>query len=109
MKDLTVLEQIILSSILCLKENAYGLSIRKKTKKLFGKSIMYGALYNALDQLFRKEFVTKDKRKSALEDGGRNRIYYTLTTRGKKALQAAYELQKSIWANITEVLEDIES
>ena len=106
MKELTVLEQIILAAILSLKDDAYGVSVRKKVKKLTGKSIMYGTLYNALDQMFRKGYVTK--RKSSSESGRNNRIYYALTCQGKKSLQAAYMLQKSIWTSIPEFIRNNE-
>ena len=106
MKILTVLEQIILASIKILGEDAFGITIRKKARQLSGKSIMYGALYNVLDQLHRKGFVTRSKRKPAPEEGGHSRIYYTVTPEGIKSLQRAYSLQKTIWDHIPDVTED---
>ncbi|MDH4218337.1 MAG: hypothetical protein OEY18_05735 [Candidatus Aminicenantes bacterium] len=49
MRGLTVLEQIILSAIVSLEDEAFGVAIRKKVKAFTGKGIMYGTLYNALD------------------------------------------------------------
>ena len=107
MKILTVLEQIILASILILKGDAFGISIRKKARELSGKSVMYGALYNVLDQLHRKGHVTKKKMKPSPEEGGHERIYYSLTSEGMAALQETHALQKSIWAHLAEVNEEI--
>ena len=106
MKLLTVFEQIILASILILKDDAFGMAIRKKARHLSGKNIMYGALYNVLDQLHRKGYVTRTKQKSPSEKGGHSRIYYTVTPNGLKALHSAYSLQQSIWTQIPEVTED---
>ena len=103
MKILTILEQIVLASILILKNDAFGISIRKKSRQLSGKNIMYGALYNVLDQLHRKGYVTKAKRKPLPQKGGHERIYYTLTSEGMAALQEAHALQKSIWAHLAKV------
>jgi len=108
MRELTVLEQIILASIINLGEEAYGLAIRKTAKSLSGKSLMYGALYNALDQLTRKEYVTKEIRKPEAGDGGHERIYYAVTRDGKKALRTAYQLQKSIWTSIPKTTREFE-
>jgi DNA-binding PadR family transcriptional regulator len=105
MKELTVLEQIILSSILNLGDSAYGVSMRQKVKKLLGKNINYGTLYNALEQLLRKGYVTKVKGESSPDRIGRPRIYYDLTPDGKKALWKAYELQKTIWNNIPDFID----
>ena len=102
MRELTVLEQIILASIIHLGEDAYGLAIRKTAKSLSGKSLMYGALYNALDQLSRKEYVTKKIHKPEARDGGHERIYYVVTREGKDALRTAYRLHQSIWTSIPE-------
>jgi PadR family transcriptional regulator PadR len=107
MKILTVFEQIILASIFILKDEAFGITIRKKARELSGKNIMYGALYNVLDQLHRKGYVTKNKQKPSPEQGGHERIYYTPTPEGIAALKEAHALQESIWAKIAEVSEEI--
>jgi PadR family transcriptional regulator PadR len=106
MKELTLLEQMILAAIIALKESAYGVSIRKRVEKLTGKRLMYGTLYNALDQLLRKDYVKKTKGTTSTVRGGRPRIYYSLTPYGEKAVRASYNLQQSIWESIPEFLGD---
>ena len=100
MKELTLLEQMILAAIIALKDDAYGVSIRKKVGKMTGKRLMYGTLYNALDQLLRKGYVTKTKGTTSSERGGRPRIYYALTSDGENALRASYDLHCAIWESI---------
>ena len=100
MRELTVLEQIILSSIMSLEDQAYGVSVRQRVKKLLRKNINYGTLYNALDQLLKKGYVIKTQGESIPERIGRPRIFYTLTPQGKKALWKAYQLQRTIWDSI---------
>jgi DNA-binding PadR family transcriptional regulator len=105
MKELTMLEQMIAAAIISLKEDAYGVSIRKKVEKLTGKRLMYGTLYNALDQLLRKGYVSNTKGTTSTARGGRPRIYYALTPEGIKALRSSYNLQKAIWMSIPEFLD----
>ncbi|MBN1273530.1 MAG: helix-turn-helix transcriptional regulator [Candidatus Aminicenantes bacterium] len=100
MKELTLLEEMILAAVVALKEEAYGVSIRKRSEKLTGKRLMYGTLYNALDQLLRKGLVTRTKGSSVNARGGRPRIYYSLTSAGKKALHSSYELHFALWKSI---------
>jgi len=107
MKELTVLEQIILSVIWAQKDEAYGVSIRQQVKKISGKNLNYGTLYNNLEQLLRKDYVTKTKGEAAPDRIGRPRIFYALTKRGQKALQEAYELQSSIWNSIPDFIESV--
>ena len=97
MRDLTVLEQLILAAILSLEGDAYGVSIRKHVRAKTNKVLMYGTLYHALDQLARKLYVTKSKGNATEDRDGSNKVYYTVTDRGKKALQAAFRLQRDIW------------
>jgi DNA-binding PadR family transcriptional regulator len=109
MKVLTVLEQIILSAIVSLEDEAFGVAIRKKIKAFTGKSIMYGTLYNALDQLLRKGYIRKTEGKQAVGRGVHGRVYYALTPAGRKSLLSAFKLQKTIWANIPDLVKDYES
>ncbi len=102
MKELTLLEQMIMAAIVALKDDAYGVSIRKRAEKMTGKRLMYGTLYNALDQLLRKDYVTKTKGTTSSARGGRPRIYYDLTSTGMSALQASYNLHRAIWDSIPE-------
>ena len=106
MKELTLLEQMILAAVVALKDNAFGVSIRKRVEKMTGKRLMYGTLYNALDQMLRKGFVTRTKGSTSTVRGGRPRIYYSLTASGKEALQHSYQLNRSIWESIPDFFGD---
>jgi DNA-binding PadR family transcriptional regulator len=93
MRELTKAEEMLLLTILRLKEKAYGVAIKRHIQKATGKSLPYGTLYFILDQL------TKTKP----ERGGRSRIYYTLAPEGGRALRQAYKLQKKIWNGYAEL------
>ena len=104
MRDLTVLEQIILAAIVNLKDEAYSVTIRKKVREIANKNIMYGTLYNALDQLLRKGYVTKAKGEPTPERRGRRKMYYRSTDKGKEALLNALDLQKSLWTSLQDLV-----
>jgi PadR family transcriptional regulator PadR len=100
MKKITILEEIILTTILRLKEQAYGVAIRQKVADLINKDLLYGTLYNTLDQLFRKGYVNKTLGKPSPERGGRGKIFYSLTPKGTKALQESRDLHKKLWKGL---------
>ena len=106
MKELTVLEQIILSAVWTLKEDAYGVSVRRRVKRVSGKDLNYGTLYNNLEQLLRKGYVVKTKGRATPDRIGRPRIFYSLTPGGKKALWEAYRLHTTIWDSIPDFVEN---
>jgi DNA-binding PadR family transcriptional regulator len=97
MRDLTKAEETILLTILRIKDDAYGVAIKRRIHKTTGKSLPYGTLYFILDQLTKKGYVKRSIGESKPERGGRSRIYYTLTPEGNKALEYAYDMQKKIW------------
>ena len=100
---MTVSEEIVLTAIWRLKEDAYGISIRNKVVEVTGKEMIYGTLYNILDQLVRKGYVRKRQGMPVAKRGGRSKIYYRLTETGVQALQAARQLQKRIWDGLPEL------
>lgn len=106
MKELTVAEEMILTAILRLGDNAYGVAIRKKVTEVTQKEIIYGTLYNLLDQLGRKGYVSKSRGTPTPERGGRSKIYYALTPSGVEALQHSHRLHKKIWDGLPDLAAD---
>jgi DNA-binding PadR family transcriptional regulator len=104
MKRLTINEQIFLIATYHLKDDAYGVKIRKKIIELTGSSILYGTLYNTLDSLVKKGYVSTRKGEPTSQRGGQNKVYYSLTNDGLAALQKARELQDSLWVGLPKVL-----
>lgn len=102
MKDLTLSEIIFLLAIWRLEDNAYGVTIKRQVTKDTGKAHTYGTLYSALDQLFKKGYVTKSAGPPTPERGGRSKIFYRLSRDGMIALKSARELQRSLWKGIPE-------
>ncbi len=105
MKELDLLgrwEEVYLLSIWELKDNAYGVTIKKSVAQKTGKTLSYGGLYFMLAQLAKKGLVKKTPGEPTQKRGGRRKFYYSLTPKGKKALQATYLYQKSLWKDIAD-------
>lgn len=105
MKDLDLLsrgEEVYLVSIWELKDNAYGVTIKKSVSQKTDKALSYGGLYFMLAQLVKKGLAVKTPGEPTQKRGGRRKYYYNLTAKGKKALQDTYSHQKALWKNITE-------
>lgn len=100
MKKLTINEEIFLIAIWHLKDDAYGVKIRKKIIEITGHDILFGTLYNTLDYLVKKGYVVTEKGESTPQRGGHNKVYYFLTKDGKAALREARELQNRLWNGI---------
>ena len=97
MKDLTLIEEIVLLAVWKLKEDAYGVAIRKELSKSTNRIFPYGTLYSALDKLTRKTLITKSSSEPLPKRGGRRRYFYSVTPEGISALKKALELKRLIW------------
>lgn len=93
---LAVKEEIILSALMMLEGKSSGAPLRKKVIALSGKEIVYGTLYNLLDVLIRKGYVTSRKSDPLPIQGGRSKTIYSITEEGRRALQETLSLHDSI-------------
>jgi len=97
MQVLTRAEEILLLSILRLKDKAYSLTILKEIKHSTGKKPTIGSLWVSLDSLFKKDYIAKKLSGETPAKGGRKKVFYFLTPSGAKALRKTREFQKSLW------------
>ena len=107
MQIITRLEEAILITIWCLGDQAYGVPINKRIGQRTGKAYSMGALYFTLEQLHRKGYVTKETGRPTSERGGRRKIYYRLSSEGKRALDEARVYQETLWGSVPRFAEDL--
>lgn len=102
MKFLSRQEEMLLLSILKLRENAYGVPIREHISRTTGKKWSIGAVYDILDRLTHKGMVKTTISAPVKVRGGKSRRYYTVTRRGFQALAEVRDLQQKAWAGLAE-------
>jgi len=100
MKLLTLMEEIILISIWRLKDNAYGITIRKEVGKATGKEWALGAIYPFLSRLNKGGYVMTVTSQATQERGGRHKILYRLTDTGRDALAEVRRVHERTWDGI---------
>jgi len=100
MYELTKNEEFVLLSIWKLKDNAYGVTIRENFKKITGKTLNYGSLYNTLYLLVRRGLVESRESEPLSRQGGRRKVLYSMTREGDKALSNAQRVHKLAWDDV---------
>ena len=75
-------------------------ALRSKSRNARGIEWNYGLLYATLDQLVKKGLLIKREGKPMNERGGRRKIYYSISTAGRHALEEAYKLKEVLWDGI---------
>ncbi len=100
MAILAVKEEIILSALMMLNGNSHGAPLRKRVIELSKKEIVYGTLYNLLEVLIRKGYVTSQKSEPKPVRGGRSKAIYSITHKGKQALEETLQMHEHIRESI---------
>jgi DNA-binding PadR family transcriptional regulator len=84
-------EERVLLALVCLRENAYGVPIRREIVERTGRDVSYGALYTTLERLERKGYVSSRIGEPTPERGGRAKRYFRIEAPGIRALNSSRE------------------
>jgi PadR family transcriptional regulator PadR len=97
-------EQMVLTAILTLCDDAYGVTIHSKVLELARpKAVSLGAVYVTLDRMEDKGFVASWMSDPTAERGGRAKRCYRLEALGERALQESAVTAKRIWDIVSKV------
>jgi PadR family transcriptional regulator, regulatory protein PadR len=97
-------EQLVLTAVLSLKDDAYGVSIHAKAAELAKpKTVSLGAVYVTLDRLEDKGLISSRLSDPTPERGGRAKRCYQLQALGERALRESAVTAKRIWDVTSEV------
>ena len=101
-------EQLVLTAILSLRDEAYGVTIHEKAGQLAApKNISLGAVYVTLDRLEDKGLISSWLSDPTPERGGRSKRFYRLEALGERALEESAATAKRVWDAVTEIWGDL--
>jgi PadR family transcriptional regulator PadR len=81
-------EQVVLTAVLALDANAYGVTIHAKVEDLSKpRKVTRGAVYATLDRMEDKGLIASWLSEPTKERGGRSRRHYRLEKSGQQALR----------------------
>jgi PadR family transcriptional regulator PadR len=81
-------EYAVVTALISLKDNAYGVTIRQRLESLLNKPVAIGAVYTTLSRLEEKGFVSSFAGDPTPQRGGRSKRYYRLQASGYAAFTA---------------------
>lgn len=93
-------EEIVLLTVGVLYDEAYGVAIKKEIQEQLDRSVSVGALQSALRRMEEKGYLQSRVGESLPERGGRPKRYFTITARGKEALEHTQEVRLRLWHKI---------
>src|SRR5947209_5423717 len=97
-------EQVVMTAILALREDAYGVTIHAKVQDLSGgKAVSLGAVYVTLDRLEDKGFIASRLSDPTPARGGRSKRCYRLQALGERALQESAATARRVWETLVDM------
>jgi DNA-binding PadR family transcriptional regulator len=101
---LGTLELAVLLAVARLRDEAYGLAVRRDLAARIGRDYSVGALYTTLQRLEDKGLLTSHLGEPLPVRGGRSRRHFTVSGAGARALREAERHAASIWAGVSTAL-----
>jgi PadR family transcriptional regulator, regulatory protein PadR len=103
-------EQVVMTAILTLGENAYGVTIHRKVGELsHPRSVSLGAVYVTLDRLEDKGFISSWLSEPTTERGGRSKRHYQMQALGERVLRESINAAQRIFEALEETWGEFET
>ncbi len=99
-------DELLLLTILNLKDSAYGATMMKHLTKVTGKEWSIGAIYDPLYRLEKTGYIRSILSMPTQERGGRSKRVYSVTKKGVKALQEHLKVRNELSDSIPELKTD---
>lgn len=96
-------ELLVLSALISLGDEAYGVPISDAIEASSKRSVAIGSVYITLDRLERKGLVSSRLGEPTAERGGRAKTYFTITGKGLRAVRQARRTLVTLWSGVPQL------
>ena len=96
-------EEMILTGVAALHENAYGAAINIEIEQWLGRRVTLSAVHVTLYRLEDKGYVKSKVGGATNERGGRRKRIYTITSAGVAILKAMKETRIDLWKMVPQL------
>ena len=95
-------EQMVLTAVMRLGEEAYGVSINGKVGEIAGRPTNLGSVYVTLDRLEAKGYVSSKLTEPVPERGGQPKRFYYMKAEGIRALDESMQASRRVSSTFSE-------
>src|SRR2546427_6729206 len=93
-------EQLCLTAVVLLRDNAYGIPIHEKVEELGERRVLLPAVYVTLERLEEKGYLTSSFTDPTPERGGRSKRMFQLTSAGERPLKESAATAQRIYESL---------
>ena len=103
MKYLSRPEELVLLTLWKMREDPYGVNIRKYLSEMTGKYWSIGSVYVPLDRLEAKGYLTSYLANPTPERGGKAKRYYKITEAGLEEMREIQRIYAAFWDDMPDL------
>lgn len=93
-------EEMVLLAVILLKEEAYGVEIKRELESRLKERLSVGSIQSALKRMEEKGFLNSEFGEATNKRGGKRKRIYTATPRAHKVLSEIKQIRAGFWENI---------
>jgi len=102
-------EEFVLLTVAVLRENAYGVEIKRELEKRLNQKISVGSVQSALKRMEDKGFLTSEFGEASQRRGGKRKRIYSATPYAMKVLSELKELRYGLWESVSSGILNIQN
>ncbi|PWL31850.1 helix-turn-helix transcriptional regulator [uncultured Roseivirga sp.] len=93
-------EELVLLTVIVLKEDAYGVEIKRELEERLNENLSVGSIQSALKRMEEKGFLKSEFGKATAVRGGKRKRIYSATPLAVQTLEEIKEVRTQLWASI---------
>lgn len=93
-------EELVLLTVIVLKEDAYGVEIKRELEERLNENLSVGSIQSALKRMEEKGFLKSEFGEATAVRGGKRKRIYTATPLAVQTLEEIKEVRTQLWASI---------
>ncbi len=93
-------EEIVLLAVLLLKEEAFGVAIKRELEDRLKETLSVGSVHSALKRMEEKGFLKSQWGEAEKVRGGKRKRIYDVTQEGQAVLNEMKDIRASLWDSI---------
>tara|TARA_B100001245_G_C22782407_1_gene377751 strand:+ start:577 stop:903 length:327 start_codon:yes stop_codon:yes gene_type:complete len=93
-------EELVLLTVLALREEAYGVAIKRELEERLKEILSVGSVQSALKRMEEKGFLTSEWGEAEKVRGGKRKRIYQATNYAQQVLQEMKDVRAGLWTTI---------
>ncbi|MCR9250043.1 MAG: PadR family transcriptional regulator [bacterium] len=93
-------EELVLLTVIVLKEDAYGVEIKRELEERLKETLSVGSIQSALKRLEEKGYLSSIFGEATQKRGGKRKRIYSVTNTGIQVLHEMKDVRAKLWDSV---------